>query len=432
MHAAAFALVLPSLPARALDLDDNSDLIAETIAGIERRTEYDPGKKYGATPVLDKDRGFAEPDGLRAGNFLVYPSAGVRTIFDDNIFGAPNNAEADLRSEFSSTLQVRSQLPRHVIDLSLAGNIVTFLENEDQNYANYAARAAGALHFDHAHTISATAFSSLDHEERGAITAALAAAEPTPVYHHGVSAGITRDAGRLYGTLSAKAEMWDYQSVAALGGGTLDQNFRDQEIYSAQLRMGYRFSPGFETVGKVRALRQTNAGAGAADNDSVGYEALAGVAFETGPLVQWRLLGGYGVRQYDEDSKSDAASSLLEAEVRWLPTERATLTGSVSREILDTIGGDTGGGRIETKAEARLDYEIYHNIIASAGIGYSDAEFIDTSRQDETWTGRIGVDYYHTKNWLFSAGYEYQHRDSTDDAFDVDRNRFMVGAKLRF
>jgi hypothetical protein len=40
--------------------------------------------------------------------------------------------------------------------------------------------------------------------------------------------------------------------------------------------------------------------------------------------------------------------------------------------------------------------------------------------------------YYFTKNWLFTFGYEHQVRDSTDDTLDMHRNRFMIGAKLRF
>lgn len=58
--------------------------------------------------------------------------------------------------------------------------------------------------------------------------------------------------------------------------------------------------------------------------------------------------------------------------------------------------------------------------------------YLGTSRQDDLFLARAGLDYYFTKNWLFTFGYEHQVRDSTDDSLDMHRNRFMVGAKLRF
>jgi hypothetical protein len=36
------------------------------------------------------------------------------------------------------------------------------------------------------------------------------------------------------------------------------------------------------------------------------------------------------------------------------------------------------------------------------------------------------------KNWLLSLGYEHAIRESTEQAFDMTRNRVTVGAKLRF
>ena len=61
-----------------------------------------------------------------------------------------------------------------------------------------------------------------------------------------------------------------------------------------------------------------------------------------------------------------------------------------------------------------------------------DAEFVGDARRDQTFAARVGVDYHMNKNWLLSLGYQYAVRRSTEDAFDMTRNRFMVGAKLRF
>ena len=249
--------------------------------------------------------------------------------------------------------------------------------------------------------------------------------------HSRVVAGVTRDVGRLYGTLSTSFDRWDYQDTISGTGAPLDQDARDLDVLSTQLKLGYRISPGYELVGKIRALKQWNRGDAVTDYDGIGYEAMAGIAFETNPLVRWRLLGGYGLREYEQASIDSIASSLVEGQVQWLATQRMTIYGTVSRAILDRVGSEVGG-RVETLARGKIEYELQHNIVMTLDGEIKDSDFIGATRNDRSWSAKIGIDYYLTKNWLLSFAYEHERRDSNDDDFDVTRNRFTVGAKLRF
>lgn len=418
-------------PAHGLDLDGTDGLITETIASRERLRDYDDIKKFGAERVSDRDRSFAMPDGLRAGNYVIFPSVGAAVVYDDNIFRSDLNKESDWRSELTPSLKFQSQLPRHVLDLSLDGKIVNYLEHTDQDYASVRAKLDGALHFDHAHTLSASVLSSLEHEERGELATDITAREPIQVFHNRASVGVTRDVGRLYGTLMATFERWDYADVRSIGGPMLDQDFRDTSEFSTALRFGYRFSPGYEFVGKVRALRDLNKGNLLFDRDATGYEMMAGLAFETNPLLRWRLLAGYGFRDFDQTNIDDVSTALIEAQVQWLPTQFITVSGYATRQIIAADAVEDAG-RIETRLLGRIDYEIYHNVVLNFGAELRDAEFVGVARRDQTVSGRVGIDYAPNKNWLFSLGYEHAVRSSTEAAFDMTRNRFTVGAKLRF
>ncbi len=119
-------------------------------------------------------------------------------------------------------------------------------------------------------------------------------ASRSQVWNNKAAAGITRDVGRLYGTLSAGAESWDFYDNTRIDGRPLDLDPRDTATYNVQLRTGYRMSPGYEIVGKVRGVKTDNRGEDGKDLDATGFEALAGLAFETNPLLRWRLMGGYG------------------------------------------------------------------------------------------------------------------------------------------
>lgn len=432
---AAAISAFPAEPVLALDLDNNADLITETLASRERWRDWDPARRYGARPVSEADRGFATPEGVRVGNFFFFPSVSETAIYDSNIFGLAKEPVADWRFVTTPSLSVTSQMPRHALDATIYSRFMNFAENSDQDYVNFGGLVRGALHIDHAHTLSASLQSSREHEERTASTADRDAAEPVPIDRSRASVGITRDSGRLYGTLAATAEQWDYGAVDALDGSRLDQDFRDQTLYSAHLRTGYRFSPGYEFVTKLRTLRQLNDGRsdieGGGNNDSTGYEAMFGLAFESNPLFRWRLLGGYGLRDYDNTQLASVESSLMEAQLQWLPTERMTIFANAGRSLVDEIGA-SDNGRIETTVGGRVEYELRHDLAGNVHASLSDLEFLGSDRQDRVLEIGAGLDYHYSKNFLFTLGYTFEQRDSNEADFDLDRSQVRVGGKLKF
>ena len=431
VSALALGLTLGLPNAFALDLDDTEGLSNDTVAKRDRLRFWDNSKKYGAEAVGDRDRPYVEPEGIRLGNYVAFPSVGALVIFDDNILGHDIEKRSDIRTELTAKTQLSSQFSRHALDLSLDGKIVSYMDNSDQDYANVRAKIDGALQFDHANTLAVDLLSALEHEERTDPSYPLRARGPVEVFHNRATTGITHDVSRLYGTISATAESWNYTNTAAIDGSTLNEEARDTTIYSSQLRSGYRFSPGFEFVSKFKALKIENRGDAKIDRDAWGFEALAGLVFESNPLLRWRILGGYGVRDFQQANLTDVSALLLQAEVQWLPTQRLSIYGTVARQFLDTTD-ITSSGATQSKLKIRAEYDVYHNIVLNGAIEFRHDDFGGIERIDDSMIASVGVDYFLSKNWLFTFGYEHQIRDSTSDSQDMHRNRFMLGAKLRF
>jgi hypothetical protein len=423
--ALGMAIAAPGALAGDLDIQSVDSLDTSTIASRQRLETWDVSSKAGT------DNSFAKPDGIRMGNYQISPDAGAIVVYNDNIFGRDSDKQSDWQTETTGNVNFKSDLPRHVLDFSLDGKIVNYLEHTDQDYANIRAKAQGALHFDNATTLSASLLSALEHEERGGPTYPLAAKEPVSIFHNRVSAGITRDVGRLYGTISSAAESWDYNDVQAYNGTTLDRDARDTKIYSGQIRAGYRISPGFDFVTKLRSYRQENAGTPKLDRDAWGYEAMAGLAFETNPMLRWHIMGGYSVRDFDQAKVSNFATALLEADVQWLPTQRLSVFAAVSQQILEETD-NTSSAIVQTGGRLTARYEIYHNLTLTGGGELSQEDYQGINRTDIVYSARTGLEYLLSKNWLFTFGYEHQVRDSSDDSNDMHRNRVMLGAKLRF
>ena len=429
--AVALGLMLCRSPARALDLDGNDGLNTETIAGRQELRDWDNAKKYGAEPVGTRDRRALKPDGLRTDDYLIFPTVGALVIFDDNILAHDIEKVADIRTELAPSVKLQSQFARHGLDFSLDGKIVNYLEHSEQDYANVRAKVDGVLHFDHANTIALAALTSFEHEERDDPSYPLNARGPVPVFHNRAAVGITHDVGRLYGTISAAAESWSYSDVEAVNGSLLDETGRDAATFSNQVKAAYRISPGFELVGKLRGSRTENRGDARIDRDAWGFEALAGLAFEANPLLRWRILGGYGVRDFDQANLANISTTLLEADVQWLPTQRLSIYAIVAREILETADL-TSTGVVQSSLKVRAEFELFHDLVLTAQAQMRVDEYSGLNRTDDIWSAGVGLDYYLTKNWLFTFGVEHQVRDSTSDSLDMHRNKVMIGAKLRF
>lgn len=418
-------------PTLALDLNSNDGLITETIASRDRLRHYDNIKKYGAEAISERDRADYEPLGLRAGNYRIFPELGATVVYDNNIFGSNANRKADVRTELTPSLVFKSELPRHVLDLSLGGRIINYLAHEDQSYANAYADLKGALHVDAAHTIAAEALTALDHEERQDTSASRLAAGPLAVWHNRAAIGITRDVGRLYGTLSGTYDSRRFGSVASTAGGTLDQSYRDTDVFSGQVKGGYRFSPGFDLVTRASMMRILNDGDGKTSRTGLGTEAVAGLSLETSPLLRWRLLGGWGYRTFDQANLAEVRSFLAEGQMQWLVTQQLTFYGTLSRSIADEVAAN-GGGLVRSKVEARLEYELWRNLVLSATGSAAIDEFQGVARTDYVYSGGAGIEYWANKNWLFTFGYEHEQRDSSDVALTMTRDKFSIGAKLHF
>lgn len=419
-------------PAKGQDLGNDGLARDQTIAFGEGLRNWDGIKKYGAERVSERDRTPYQPDGLRAGTYRVFPIIGTTALFDDNIYATNKNRASDVRFEIVPVVRARSDFSRHILDFSVGAKQTEYLRNSQLNSTDGNFAVDGALHFDHAHTLSLSLLSELNHEDRAAPEAPRNAAERTAVFHNRAIAGIRRDAGRLWASFSTSVERWDFQNVRARDGTTIDQNARDTQITAAQLRLGYRFSPGFEFESKVRALRQSNFNPGAIDFSANGYEAVAGLSAEVNPLLRWRLLGGYGFRDYDSAKLRAAGNLLVEAELQWLPTQLATVYATARRAYSEGITGDGAGGRIDSSLGARIEYEALRNLVFTLGGEYRQSEFLGQSRLDHVTIGRVGFDYYHTKNWLFSLAYEHQEQRSNVEEDNFTRNRLWLTTRLRF
>ncbi len=414
--------------ARAADLK-TGELPTDTVAKLERMHEYDQTARFGAARV--SDRSYSNPEGVRLGNFVFFPTLGTLVRLDDNIYTSATDRKKDLVTEITPGLRIRQDLPRHALDMSLSGRIVSYAENDDQNFADYKAAASGSLHFDHAHTLSASVLSSMQHEEGFDPGRPLTAAKPVEYLYNRASAGITRDAGKLFGTVSATVASWDYKNGVTRDGAFLDQDQRDTELLKGQISGGYRFSPGYELRARAAANRIWNTGNEVLDRDAAGGEVMVGLRADINPLLQWEMLGGWGVRDYDQIGLPTLSTYLFEGQLTWLVTQRLTLYGIVGRSMAEPADNNAAG-RVDTRLTGRAELELWHNVVGKVYAEARESTYSGLSQVDHAISGGVGIEYHLSDNWLFTFTYDHQRWQSSLSDGEITRNRVSVGAKLRF
>lgn len=427
-----FALLVQTGRTVALDLKSDAGESASSFAFGKGLGRWDIAKQYGATTVHDRDRSWAEPEGIRVGNYLVLPEIQTGYVFDDNVFNQVNNRKSDHIFELRPTIRLRSMFPRHVLDFSLGAKVNRYAQHSDLNHTDLFGTVDGALHINHAHTLSLSLLSTYEAEDNLQTGAIVPAGERTKVWHNKANIGLTRDAGRAYAQVGAAFEQWDYRDVAGTDGSNIDQDYRNLRIFSSDLKLGYRFSPGFSFETRLRGLRRLQRGDAVLSTDAWGYEIISGLKLQTSPLLKWDLMAGYGRRDYDQPGFSDTESALLQAGVTWLPTKNLTIYGNIKRGFNEDITFDSILGRIDTSAELVAEFEARRNLIFTIKGKYIDSDFLGSARKDHLAVANFQMHYLASKNWTVTVDYEYAVRRSNIGDYDLKRNRAMIRVKRRF
>lgn len=395
---------------------------------------WDTAQQFGAVSVRDRAYAAYQPDGLKIGNYLMFPEVGLSTTWDDNVTGVTGKFDkkiADFRHELSTVVKLESHLPRHMLDFMIGAKYVSFQRNDHMEHLDGFATVRWRLDIDHAHSFTGYASSELAHVEELGDERPSSARNAPQVIKNKAEAAFKRDAGRLYASVGALYQSWNYSDATTFSGANVDLDSRDAWIISPFVRWGYRVSPGYKIVGDLIAHHQENRGGDGIDRDARGLEGLVGTEFEITSLLKATLKAGYRGQNYRQATLDDIYAPVWEGRLQWLITPMVTLSFHAKRSIFATTYGDSSG-RLDSTFGAKVEYEMWRNLIVTGLAEYRSSDFIGSNRVDELYVGRLSAEYAHTKNLFFTFEYEHQNRQSNLSEFEVTKNKVMVGAKWRF
>jgi hypothetical protein len=382
-------------------------------------------------PVRERIHDELEPSGVFFGGMMFYPSVTAAAAFDSNIFASPDMPADDLALILSPKLSIRKNDDTSINELELSARHYEYERFDTENrteadaFFKLGRERAGGFRFD------TTFAASRRFEPRGD---SLTATESTiPIAYRDLRAEttITKSFNRLGLALSGGVRNLVFDDGETSSGAAIDQSFRDGTIVTGSLMPFYDFSPGYRAYTRFQLNHRDYEGIDTLNRDSEGFDAGGGVDFLITPMLYGSIDAGYFEQQYDNPQIQPASGLSINAGLTWLMTPLMTVTLLSSRTVAE-LAAPGQNARIDFTTGIQLDYEIRRNLIATLAAQYKNEEFTGSSRSDDIFKIKTGLDYSMNSYLIFGFQYVYLERQSEIAAFDFDKHRFMINVTARY
>lgn len=380
--------------------------------------------------VRDRARPAYDAVGIKAGAFTVYPKAGIKESYDDNIYATDTNETDDFITELSADVYVTSNWSRHLLNFSAGVKQALYADYSDENRLDWNLGVDGRLDITRDTQLSGSLSYAELHEDRGDPNATFVATEPTPYSLLGAEASFAHRFNRLGLRLSGSLDDYDYDDVYNSVGLVIDQDDRDRTEYGQALRASYEVTPDTNLYVEG-SLNQRDydltTPAVAFNRNSDGYAVVGGSEFRLSNLAQGSIYAGYQAQSYEDPALGDVTGLRYGANVEWYATPLTTVTFNAGSTIEETTTAGASG-YLAQSVGARIDHELLRNILVNGSLSFENDDYEGVSRSDDVVRAGLGAEYLLNRNFSVSLDYDYTDRSSSAPGNDYSRN--VIGLTL--
>ena len=384
-----------------------ASLVAYGAAG----QEPDPN-----VPVTARPRPEYDPLGIRAGGFLIYPSASVSGSYNDNILATDDDEEDDFIFVISPQIAVRSNFPRHSLNFAVQSDVGRYVDHTDEDFWDFGAGTSGRLDITRNNRLTAAASAGREHEARDDPDdpGADVTNKPVEYYAYRGSLGFEQDFNRLNFGLLGSFDRNDYDEQDA------NEDERDRNLYGARLRTGYFVSPRINAFLQGGYVREQRDASNASQRDNNVYSAGVGTAIDFTGLLFGEAVVGWATQEFDDSQFQGSSGFTYGVNLTWNPTQLTSLR-------LDGVGGyepsDVGASNLTHQIGLRVDHELLRNVLIGGEVSYTRDDFQDSGgRVDNRYDVGPDVTYLLNRYLSVGAGYVFTKQDSDDNTEEFTRN----------
>lgn len=376
-----------------------------------------------------------EARGLRMGAFLAYPKVSVTAEANDNIFATDTNEIDDLIWRVTPEIAVASDWSRHAVGAYARAVLNRYNDYGSENTNDYGAGVNARIDLLRFTNIRTNFDWANLTEPRTSPDSPGTAAKPTQydLATFGLIGEHTVNRLRFQGRYGF--QRFDYQSPPRIGGGRVEQTYRDREINTVAGRIDYAVSPAtalfFEVTGNKRDYDAPGT-ATQVNRDSDGVQFLGGANFELGALTRGEVAVGYLKQSFDDPRLEKVDGFGARAQVEWFPTQLTTVTFNGSRTVEDSATPGTGG-YLSSNVGVSIDHELMRNVVLNARASYGEDEYDIINRRDERQSAGISATYLLNRSIGLTASYAYDRRDTVKGVgTDFKQNKIAATLTAQF
>lgn len=384
----------------------------------------------------------AQPDefpGIPWGSFLVFPEVSLAATYDDNIYAerpytAPRTyVTDDVVYTLSPSIALKSKWQQHALNFDAGGDLDRYRNHDSENVNDYWLGFDGRYDLSPTTNVFGGARHSRDHEDRSTPGSNIGQIKPTLYDHDEAHLGVAHAFGAFRLRLGGTYDRYDYKNGALTSGLPTNNDYRDHNLNSLGVRLGYVLSPQYELFGQVATdnRRYDNLIPGQTFNrDSDGYRATAGVKFTLQPQrLTGEAFAGVMGQNFDYSGFSDITKPYFGLLTVWKPTSLTTATLFIDRSLEETTvfsGPSYASSSTDTTYGFEVERHLTSRLSVNGRAAYTHSDFNDFARVDKIVDAGAGLRYYVMPNVYLGADLRIVDRASSDIAAQYSRNQMLV------
>lgn len=372
-----------------------------------------------------------EPQAVDIAGGKLIPLLKLSQKYDDNIFSQASSEESDQITQIKPSVQWIQQIDTTSLAVTYSGDYGRYWDSDDDNYDDH------TLSFDA--MLSPSDFAAFDlgasyaklHDNRGegSSEGLNALSRPDPDEYDISNIELEADFGRedaMFGfRVNASKSDIEYQN------NRNETVFRDRDERYLAARIYGKLSGG-KTKFFVEASQEDFSYdeapllGGTLDSEEEGF--AVGMEWEATAKTTGSIRVGEIEKEFDSVARGKDNVITWDVDITWSPRTYSTVILSASQAPMETNG--TG-----TFIDAR-DYSIswmhsWSDILSSTiAFGQGEDNYGNSVRNDDRDMISIGVSYDWRRWMTIGATYSYSDRDSNNDAFDYEKNVFLINVDM--
>ncbi|MBS0240936.1 MAG: outer membrane beta-barrel protein [Proteobacteria bacterium] len=421
--------------------DTRSEVDYQAFHPVEPPAGYD-ARAFSVEPEPLADRrvrNFARldpyvPAGVRIGSFTLYSEAELAGVAYSNLFRSHTGERSDVALDTRGTLRLISNWNVHALELAATG-LASFhndFSSEDDRAWNVEAR--GQLDFTRRANLQAFASHDVAQESRGSVNFGTPSSSRADVVTDRTGLAFNQRFNHLTIQLRGAVTERDYSSkIDETSGALISSLDRDLTQREAAVRATWMFKPTFGAFAETGIDERTYAAANPADGmsrNSSGERYRVGISLgSTGARLRGEAAVGYLHQGFDDQRLADVSGVIVDANVAWRITGLTSLLVTARTDVGEsTVTGS--GGSLLRQGGVELKHAFRRNLIATAGVKLSKAEYAGTSVSERDLTSEARLDYVLSREVTLFGRFAHIDYSSSTPSSAYTADEFRLGVRL--